>query len=76
MLSQDLANFWKILEADVAKVVRLELKRIERGQRHRTAEQLAAYLDGMMWAAANQVSMNDSKHIGCCKESFIIHRLT
>ena len=62
-MSQDLANFWKILEADVAKVVRLELKRIERGQRHRTAEQLTAYLDGMMWAAANQVSMNDSKHI-------------
>ena len=76
MLSQDLANFWRILEADVAKVVGLELKRIERGQRHRTAEQLAAYLNGMMWAAANQVSMNDSKLIGCCKESFIIHRLT
>ena len=78
MLSQDLANFWRILEADVAKVVRLELKRIERGQRHRTAEQLAAYLDGIMRAAANQVSVNDSKHIGagCCKESFIIHRLT
>ena len=77
-MSQDLANFWKILEADVAKVVRLELKRIERGQRHRTAEQLAAYLDGIMRAAASQVSVNDSKHIGasCSKESFIIHRLT
>ena len=78
MLSQDLANFWKILEADVAKVVRLELRRIERGQRHRTAEQLAAYLDRIMRAAASQVSVNDSKHIGasCCKESFIIHCLT
>ena len=75
-MSQDLANFWRILEADVAKVVRLELKRIERGQRHRTAEQLAAYLDGMMWAAANQVSMNDAKHTGCGIESFIINRLT
>ena len=76
MLSQDLANFWQNLEADVTKAVRLELRRIERGQQHRTAEQLAAYLDGMMWAAANQVSMNDAKHIGCCKESFIINRLT
>ena len=77
-MSQDLANFWRILEEDVAKVVRLELRRIERGQRHRTAEQLAAYLDGIMRAAASQVSVNDSKHIGasCCKESFIIHRLT
>ena len=77
-MSQDLANFWRILEADVTKVIRLELKRIERGQRHRTAEQLAAYLDGMMWAAANQVSMNDSKthQSSCCKGSFIMHRLT
>ena len=55
-MSQDLANFWKNLEADVAKAVRLELRRIERGQQHRTAEQLAAYLDGIMRAAANQVS--------------------
>ena len=72
-----MANFWRILEADVAKVVRLELRRIERGQRHRTAEQLAAYLDRIMRAAANQVSVNDSRHIGagCCGESFIIHRL-
>ena len=75
-MSQDLVAFWEILEADVTKFVRLELRRMERGQRHRTAEKLTAYLDGMMWAAANQVSMNDSKHIGCCKESFIIHRLT
>ena len=77
-MSQDLANFWKILEADVAKVVRLQLRRIERGQRHRTAEQLAAHLDGIMRAAANQVSVNNSKHIGasCSKESFIVHRLT
>ena len=56
MLSQDLANFWHNLEADVDKAVRLELRRIEKGQEHKTAEQLTAYLDGIMRAAANQVS--------------------
>ena len=77
-MSQDLAAFWEILEADVAKVVRLELRRMERGQRHRTAEKLTAYLDGMMWAAANQVSMSDFKthQSSCCKGFFIMHRLT
>ena len=40
----------------MAKAVRLELRRIERGQEHKTAEQLAAYLDEIMRAAANQVS--------------------
>ena len=55
-MSQDLVAFWEILEADVAKFVRLELRRMERGQRHRTAEKLTAYLDGMMWAAASQVN--------------------
>ena len=55
-MSQDLANFWQNLEADVAKAVRLELRRIEKGQQHKTAEQLAAYLDEIMRAAANQVS--------------------
>ena len=77
-MSQDLANFWRILEEDVAKVVRLELRRIERGQRHRTAEQLAAYLDGIMRAAANQVSVNDCKthQSSWCNGSFIMHSLT
>ena len=77
-MSQDLANFWKILEADVAKVVRLELRRIERGQRHRTAEKLTAYLDGMMWAAASQVSVNNYKthQSSWCNGSFIMHSLT
>ena len=77
-MSQDLVAFWEILEADVAKFVRLELRRMERGQRHRTAEKLTAYLDGMMWAAANQVSMNDYKthQSSWCKGSFIMHRLT
>ena len=53
---KDLANFWHNLEADVAKTVSLELRRIEKGQEHKTAEQLAAYLDEIMRAAANQVS--------------------
>ena len=77
-MSQDLAAFWEILEADVAKFVRLELRRMERGQRHRTAEKLTAYLDGMMWAAANQVSMSDfeTHQSSCCKGFFIMHRLT
>ena len=51
-----MANFWHNLEADVTKAVRLELRRIEKGQEHKTAEQLTAYLDGIMRAAANQVS--------------------
>ena len=77
-MSQDLVAFWEILEADVTKFVRLELRRMERGQRHRTAEKLTAYLDGMMWAAANQVSVNDYKthQSSWCKGSFIMHRLT
>ena len=77
-MSQDLVAFWEILEADVTKFVRLELRRMERGQRHRTAEKLTAYLDGMMWAAANQVSVNDYKthQSSWCNGSFIMHRLT
>ena len=77
-MSQDLVAFWEILEADVTKFVRLELRRMERGQRHRTAEKLTAYLDEMMWAAANQVSVNDYKthQSSWCKGSFIMHRLT
>ena len=53
---KDLANFWHNLEADVAKTVSLELRRIEKGQKHKTAEQLAAYLDEIMRAVAGQVS--------------------
>ena len=73
-LSQDLAAFWEILEADVAKFVGLELKRMEKGQRQRTAENLTACLDGMMWEAANQVRMNNYKthQSSWCKGSFII----
>ena len=40
----------------MAKAVSLELRRIERGQKHRTAEQLAAYLDEIMRAVAGQVN--------------------
>ena len=40
----------------MAKAVSLELRRIERGQKHKTAEQLAAYLDEIMRAVAGQVS--------------------
>ena len=60
------------------RTVRLELRRIEKGQQHKTAEQLAACLDGIMRAAANQVSMNDYKthQSSWCNGSFIMHRLT
>ena len=77
-MSQDLAAFWEILEADVAKFVGLELKRMEKGQRQRTAENLTACLDGMMWEAANQVRMNNYKthQSSWCNGSFIMHRLT
>ena len=40
----------------MAKAVSLELRRIEKGQEHKTAEQLAAYLDEIMRAVAGQVS--------------------
>ena len=62
----------------MAKFVGLELKRMEKGQRQRTAENLTACLDGMMWAAANQVRMNNYKthQSSWCKGSFIMHRLT
>ena len=40
----------------MAKAVSLELRRIERGQKHKTAEQLTAYLDEIMRAVAGQVS--------------------
>ena len=40
----------------MAKAVRLELRRIERGQKHKTAEQLAAYLDEIRRAVAGQIS--------------------
>ena len=40
----------------MAKAVRLELRRIEKGQKHKTAEQLAAYLDEIMRAVAGQVN--------------------
>ena len=40
----------------MAKAVRLELRRIERGQKHKTAEQLAAYLDEIRRAVASQIS--------------------
>ena len=62
----------------MAKFVGLELRRMEKGQRQRTAENLTAYLDRMMWAAANQVRMNDYKthQSSWCKGSFIMHRLT
>ena len=77
-MSQDLVAFWEILEADVTKFVRLELRRMERGHRHRTAEKLTAYLDEMMWAAASQVSVNNYKthQSSWCNGSFIMHRLT
>ena len=58
----------------MAKFVGLELKRMEKGQRQRTAENLTACLDGMMWEAANQVRMNNYKthQSGWCEGSFII----
>ena len=40
----------------MAKAVSLEWRRIERGQKHKTAEQLTAYLDEIMRAVAGQVS--------------------
>ena len=58
-MSQDLANFWRILEADVTKFVGLELRRMEKGQQQRTAENLRTCLDRIMWAAASQVRMNN-----------------
>ena len=87
MFVQDLAAFWEILEVDVAKFVGLELRRMEKGQQQRTAENLRTCLDRIMWAAASQVRMNNYKthQSGWCKDSFIIlccfnkqimHRLT
>ena len=59
MFAQDLAAFWKILEVDVEKFVALELRRMEKGQQQRTAENLRTCLDRIMWAAASQVRMNN-----------------
>ena len=74
MFVQDLAAFWEILEVDVAKFVGLELRRMEKGQQQRTAENLRTCLDRIMWAAASQVRMNNYKthQSSWCKGSFII----
>ena len=59
MFVQDLAAFWEILEVDVEKFVALELRRMEKGQQQRTAENLRTFLNRLMWAAASQVRMNN-----------------
>ena len=74
MFVQDLAAFWEILEVDVAKFVGLELRRMEKGQQQRTAENLRTFLNRLMWAAASQVRMNNYRmhQSSWCRGSLII----